>query len=48
MKKEYEFLDQINFPLDLKKIPEINLNARPSELKPEIYFKITELYEREN
>ena len=32
----------------LKKIPEINLNARPSELKPEIYFKITELYEREN
>ena len=32
----------------LKKIPEINLNARPSELKPELYFKITELYEREN
>ena len=25
MKKEYKFLDQINFPSDLKKIPEANL-----------------------
>ena len=32
----------------LKKIPEINLNSRPSELNPDMYFKITELYEKEN
>lgn len=32
----------------LKKMPEINYNARPSELKPETYFKIAELYEKEN
>jgi len=32
----------------LKKMPEINHNARPSELKPETYFKIAELYEKEN
>ena len=25
MKKEYEYLDQINFPSDLKKIPESKL-----------------------
>ena len=25
MKKDYEFLNQINFPSDLKKIPEIKL-----------------------
>tara|TARA_X000000950_G_scaffold281867_1_gene379478 strand:- start:65 stop:847 length:783 start_codon:yes stop_codon:yes gene_type:complete len=29
----------------LKKIPEINLNLRPSDIKPEIYYKITQLYE---
>tara|TARA_B100000035_G_C21033018_1_gene569388 strand:+ start:869 stop:1657 length:789 start_codon:yes stop_codon:yes gene_type:complete len=32
----------------ISKISGINLNARPSEIKPETYFKITELYEREN
>ena len=34
--------------LDKKKIDEIknlNLQLRPSKIKPEIYYKITELYE---
>ena len=30
----------------IKKIPGLNLNLRPSEIKPEIYYKITELYEK--
>ena len=30
---------------NIKKIPELNLKFRPSEIKPEIYYKITELYE---
>jgi 16S rRNA (adenine1518-N6/adenine1519-N6)-dimethyltransferase len=29
----------------IKKIKGLNLNSRPSEIKPEIYYKITELYE---
>ena len=33
MKKEYEFLDQINFPTDLKKISESNLQKVADELK---------------
>ena len=36
MKKEYEFLDQINFPLDLKKIPEISLQKVANELREEM------------
>ena len=30
----------------IKKIPDLNLSLRPSEIKPEIYYKITELYEK--
>ena len=36
--------------LDKKKIDiidKLNLNSRPAELKPEIYYKITELSERD-
>ena len=29
----------------IKKIPDLNLESRPTDLKPEIYYKITELYE---
>ena len=32
MKKEYEFLDQINFPLDLKKIPDTKLQKVADDL----------------
>ncbi len=31
---------------DIEKIPELNLKFRPSEIKPELYYKITELYEK--
>jgi hypothetical protein len=31
---------------EIKKIKGINLNSRPSEIKPEIYYKITELLEK--
>ena len=34
--------DEINKILDLK------MNSRPSELKPDIYYKITELFEKKN
>ena len=30
---------------EIKKIGDINLQARPSELSAEVYYKITELYE---
>ncbi len=30
----------------LKKIPELNLKLRPEEISPEIFYKITELYEQ--
>ena len=29
----------------LKKLNNLNLNQRPSDLKPEIYYKIVELFE---
>ena len=29
----------------IKKIRNLNINSRPADLKPEIYYKITELYE---
>ena len=29
----------------IRKIEGLKLNLRPSEIKPEIYYKITELYE---
>ena len=29
----------------IKSIKELNLNSRPADLKPEIYYKITQLYE---
>ena len=36
MKKKYEFLDQINFPADLKKIPESKLQKVADELRDEM------------
>ncbi len=29
-------------------IPSLKLNVRPSEIKPEVFYKITEIYENEN
>ena len=29
----------------IKKLSDLKFNQRPSEIKPEIYYKITELYE---
>ena len=31
---------------EIKLIQDLNLNSRPSEIKPETYYKITELYEK--
>ena len=31
---------------DLKKISALKLDLRPSEIKPEIYYKITEIFEQ--
>ena len=31
---------------EIQHIKELDLNSRPSEIKPEIYYKITELYEK--
>ena len=31
---------------NIMEIDELNLNSRPSDIKPEIYYKITELYEQ--
>ena len=36
MTKEYEFLNQINFPSDLKKIPESKLQKVADELREEM------------
>ena len=36
MKKKYEFLNEINFPSDLKKIPEIKLQKVADELREEM------------
>ena len=30
----------------IQSVKQLNLNSRPSELKPEIYYKITELSEK--
>ena len=30
----------------IKNINNINLNSRPSEIKPEVFYKITELIEK--
>ena len=30
----------------LEKIPDLNLKLRPEEISPEIFYKITELYEQ--
>ena len=30
----------------IKQINELDLSLRPSEIKPEIYYKITELFEK--
>ncbi len=32
---------------EINKIPNLNLNLRPSDIKPEIYYKITKLYEKD-
>ena len=29
----------------LKKIPELNLNLRPEEISPSMFYKITKIYE---
>ncbi len=36
MKKKYEFLDQINFPSDLKKVSETKLQKVADELREEM------------
>ena len=36
MKKKYEFLDKINFPIDLKKIPDSKLQKVADELREEV------------
>ena len=36
MKKEYKFLDKINFPSDLKKISETKLQTVADELREEM------------
>ena len=36
MKKNYELLDKINFPSDLKKIPESKLQKVADELREEV------------
>ena len=36
MKKKYEYLDNINFPSDLKKIPETKLQEVADELREEM------------
>ena len=36
MKKEYQFLDQISFPSDLKRIPEKHLQKVADELREEM------------
>jgi len=33
--------------MDIKKIADLNLNSRPAELKPDIYYKIAEFIEKE-
>ena len=30
---------------DIRKINGLKLNCRPSEIKPEVYYKITEIFE---
>ena len=33
--------------IDIKKIPfSLNLNRRPSDIEPEIYYKITNIFEK--
>ena len=36
MSKKYEYLNQINFPSDLKKVPEVNLQKVSDELRDEM------------
>ena len=36
MKKKYEYLDEINFPSDLKKVPETKLQSVADELREEM------------
>lgn len=31
---------------EIKKIPNLEVNLRPTELKPNIFYKITELFEK--
>ena len=32
---------------DVNKIPQLSLNLRPEEVSPEIFYRITEFFERE-
>ena len=43
MNKEYEFLNQINFPSDLKKIPESKLQKVANELREEMIDAVSTL-----
>ena len=48
MKKEYEYLDRINFPSDLKKIPEIKLQKVADELREEMINAVKKQYPKAN
>ena len=32
--------------IEINEMKDLKLNYRPSEIKPELYYKITELYEK--
>ena len=40
-------IKKILIRMKLKKILPLNFDSRPSEITPEIYYKITELYEKD-
>ena len=33
---------------EINKIHDLKINSRPSDIKPDIYYKITELFEKKN
>ena len=39
-------IDKIIRKNDLKKIPDLKLNLRAENISPEIFYKITEIYEK--
>ena len=42
----FENLKKLFTQKQIKSLNQLNLKSRPSELKPEIYYKITKLYEK--